>query len=82
MQGQSWIRELSENYIWFVNCRAASIDGGAISALDVYWILEQIMKWMSKVIHWTGIIMLSSDENAFDVRNALANTDGYEDIVM
>lgn len=73
---------LDEKCIWLVDCRSAAVDGGVVSALEVPRVLEQILKWMSGVTRWNAVIMLSPAENATEVRNALDNTDGYEDIVM
>jgi hypothetical protein len=76
------IRKLQESCLWMVDCRAATVAGGATGSVDITKVLQHILFWMSRVTHWNAVIMLAPTNSATDIEQVLGTFDAADDIVI
>ena len=63
--------KLQESCIWMVDCRSAAIAGGATGVVDIAKVVQHILLWISKVMHWNAVIMLAHTDSTTNIKQML-----------
>jgi hypothetical protein len=74
--------KLQESCLWMVDCRSATMAGGATGAVNIAKLLQHILFWMSGVTHWNAVIMLAPTNSGTDFEQVLVTFDAADDIVI